>query len=83
MIQLTLISVHLVCRCLYLVSLTFPALIFPPEQVLLKETFVKSGQSHGYKHVVLDYKMGHVTRKPVFRGLRTTKVQTSLRIHAV
>ena len=27
--------------------------------------------------------MGLVVRKPIFRGLRTTQAQTSLRIHAV
>ena len=31
----------------------------------------------------LRYYMGLVTTKPVFRGLRTTKAQTSLRICAV
>ena len=66
MFPLTLISVHLVCRSLYLVSLTVSALICPPEPVLEKETMVISVQSHGYKHVVLDHKMGHVARKPVF-----------------
>jgi len=28
------------------------------------------------------FKMGRDARKPVFGGLRTTKAQTSLRIHA-
>ena len=37
MFPLTLISVHLVFRSLYLVSLTFPDLICPPEPVLEKK----------------------------------------------
>ena len=42
-----------------------------------------SGELKTNTHQLTNFHMGHNTRKPVFWGLQTRKVQTSLHIHAV